>query len=72
MNNSNDKLYITGGGANEEDEIGDDDEAEYLDSQDVIEVATLDDTTDQIPMDDDDDDDDVEIEDVDDERITDM
>jgi angio-associated migratory cell protein len=39
---------------------GDDiyDEPEYLDSNDVIEVATLDETTDDIPMDDDDDGDD--------------
>ena len=57
---------------NEDDDIVD--EAEFLDSNDVIEVATLDDTMDHVePMDDDDDDDDdVEIEDIDeDERITD-
>ena len=48
-----------------------DEEPEYLDSNDVIEVATLDDTTDHVPMDDDDDDDDdVVIDDIDEERIT--
>jgi WD40 repeat protein len=40
-----------------------DDEPEYLDSNDLIEVATLDDTTDDVPMEDDDDDDDeIEVE----------
>ncbi len=42
----------------EDDDIVD--EAEFLDSNDVIEVATLDDTMDHVqPMDDDDDDDDA-------------
>ena len=75
MNHDQDDDMHTGmtgtGSANEEGQDHNnnnnniDDEAEYLDSNDVIEVATLDDTTENVPMDDEDDDDDVDIEDID-------
>jgi ribosome assembly protein SQT1 len=71
MNNPNNDYPLDNTG----DDDGIIDDAEYLDSNDVIEVETLDETTDNVPMDDDDDDDeDVEIEDIDEEeeeRITD-